>query len=139
MRCSTAELTAPKKKHLVLLLSRYLEQILEQYPAVCMGVVLPPLVPNEVTTHPASATSVEVSGHAAGLQEDTWGAELCNCALLTHGQEIAKSVLLLPLSLPREPRENGAVPTAAKRLELLVPGLFQTSNASATRKTTPRI
>ena len=55
---------------MLLLPSYFVEQILEQDPAVCMGVVLPLLVPNEVTTHPASATSVELSGQAAGLQED---------------------------------------------------------------------
>lgn len=115
----------------------YLEQILEQYPAVYMGVVLPPLLPKEVTTHPTSPTSVEFSGHAAGVHEDNWGAVLCNCALLTHGQETAKSVLSLPLL--KDPKEKGAAPTAAKELAPSVPGLLQIRNASAARKTTPRI
>ena len=59
--------------------------------------------------------------------------------MLTHGQEIAKSVLPFPLSLLREPRENGVVPTAASEFVLPAFGLFQIRNASAARKTTPRI
>ncbi len=105
-----------------------------------MGVEAPPFDPNEVTTHPASATSTAVSGHAAGLHEDSWGATLCNCAALTQGQETVNNVL--PPSADNIPIENGVVPTAAKEFapdSLLTPGLLQIMKARATRNTTPNI
>ena len=101
--------------------------------------VFPPFVPTAVATHPPFAISVAVSGHAAGSQEEIWGAKLWSGVVLTHGQETVKSVLPFPLSLLRELRENGADPTAANEFAPPVPGFFQIKNASATRKATPRI